>query len=167
MSYLIRERDVPTRQLILHEKFEMLLGQKYIGTVKGTSDEETYRKSEHISLSRYKFRGTYRGMYNEVSDRIFFIINGEITNFRVGDEVYPTVRKGDVVFIPKGIAYAWDWGELEYLVMNGPAFKPGSDMRLDKNHQIPNVLSMWYKKEWHIIMWCFNDYRYSVELKLV
>lgn len=138
MSYLLREEDVPIRQIIIkgEREFEMLLGQQYIGTAKGTNSDETFKKSESISLSRYKFRGTYRGIYCDISDRIFFIIDGEITNFRVSAHVYPTVKKGDVIFIPKGTPYSWDWGECEYIVMNGSAFQPGSDKRPDKDHSI-------------------------------
>ena len=66
-------------------------------------------------------------------------IKGAITNFRVGEEVYPQVQKGDVVFIPKGTPYCMDWAECEYMVINGPAFQPGFDKPLDEDHQIPNI----------------------------
>ena len=135
MSYLIRKEDVPIRLSIgtTAHSFSMLLGQKCIGR-----EDICHMKSELISLTQYTFRGRfprYRGkveaetrkMVCEVSDRIYYVIDGEITNFQVGDEVYQKVTKGDIVFIPKGVPYAWDWAECEYMVLNGPAFVPGSD----------------------------------------
>jgi hypothetical protein len=70
-------------------------------------------------------------MRSDINDRVYYLIDGEITNFRVGNEVYPKVGKGDIVFIPKGVPYSWDWGEVTYLLINGPAFKPGSDTYLE------------------------------------
>ena len=150
-KYHLKFEDVPlqTPYLRIEERIiEMLLGQKYIGTAKkqlwgitpGKRIEvETYRKSELISLTRYQFRGRYTPMYCDVTDRIYIILDGYILNFRVGDEVYQKVTKHDVVFIPKGTPYCWDWAECDYMVFNGPAFQPGSDKPLDDDHPIPTL----------------------------
>jgi hypothetical protein len=146
-KYLIRPDDVPIKLWLSTDKreFEMLLGQKYVGTARkdwkryDPAKEGTHLQSEFISLTRYTFRGRYKPMYCDTSDRIYYIIDGEVTNFRVGDEVYSKVRKGDLVFIPKDTPYCMDWAECEYMVINGPAFQPGSDKPLDKDHQIPDI----------------------------
>ena len=123
MSYLIQKEDVPVKVKIDGKRNTVLLARLYVGR----SATGAYKNSKLISLNRYKFRGKYKKMVCDVSDRIYFVIEGKITNFRVGDEVYAKVKKGDIVFIPKGTPYSWDWGECEYMVMNGPAFVPGSD----------------------------------------
>jgi ribosomal protein S17 len=123
LSYLMRKEDVPVKVKIDGEKNTVLMARLYVGRVATGA----YKKSELISLNRYEFRGKYQKMVCNVSDRIYFVIEGKITNFRVKDEVYAEVKKGDIVFIPKGTPYSWDWGECEYMVMNGPAFVSGSD----------------------------------------
>ena len=47
--------------------------------------------------------------------------------FQVGDGApWVTVAAGDLVLISKDVPYALE-GRLTYLVINGPAFGPGSD----------------------------------------
>jgi hypothetical protein len=40
------------------------------------------------------------------------------------------VHQGDLVFIPKGRPYSFS-GDMTYLVINIPAFIPGSDITID------------------------------------
>ena len=40
------------------------------------------------------------------------------------------VREGDLVFIPKGKPYSFS-GDMTYLVINVPAFVPGSDITIE------------------------------------
>lgn len=130
LSYLIRDDEVPVRPFIWTEShhFNVYLARKCIGL-----EDICYRKSELISLTRATFRGRFKKMVSDVSDRLYFVIDGEITNFMVGNKVYPKVKKGDLVLIPKGTTYSWDWGELEYMVINSPPYMPGSDRWVEES----------------------------------
>lgn len=129
MSYLIREENVPVKVMTKGQPPNtVLLGRLCVGR----SVTGAFKHSELVSLNRYRFRGRYQKMACDLSDRIYIVIEGEITNFKVADEVYTSVKKGDMVFVPKGTSYSWDWGECEYIVINGPAFTPGSDRILQE-----------------------------------
>jgi quercetin dioxygenase-like cupin family protein len=50
--------------------------------------------------------------------------------FQVGQAPTETVHQGDLIFIPKGRPYSFS-GNMTYLVINVPAFIPGSDITID------------------------------------
>jgi len=85
--------------------------------------------SEDLSITWVKIWGHHKKMVCDISDRAYYIINGE-GEFQVGDGDPFEVTANDFVFIPKGEPYVFD-GDMTYLVMNGPAFVPGSDQVLE------------------------------------
>jgi len=86
--------------------------------------------SQDISITWVKIWGHHQRMVCDVSDRPYYIIEGEGV-FQLGDgEPFP-VAGGDFVYIPRGVAYEFS-GHMTYLVMNGPAFLPGSDQVVDE-----------------------------------
>jgi mannose-6-phosphate isomerase-like protein (cupin superfamily) len=64
-----------------------------------------------------------------LSDRVYYLLGGE-AEFQVGDDPPDRVNEGDLVFIPRGVPYSFS-GNMTYLVMNVPAFVPGSDITID------------------------------------
>lgn len=85
---------------------------------------------EGISVTWVEIWGHHKKMSCDLSDRAYYIISGE-GRFQVGDEAeWGAVSGGDFVFIPKGVPYVFE-GHMTYLVMNGPAFLPGSDQVLE------------------------------------
>jgi mannose-6-phosphate isomerase-like protein (cupin superfamily) len=85
--------------------------------------------SDNISVTWVKLWGHHKKMVCHASDRAYYIIDGE-GEFQVGDDPSGKVSGGDFVFIPRGVPYVFD-GHMTYLVMNGPAFMPGSDVELE------------------------------------
>lgn len=82
-----------------------------------------------ISVTWIGIEGRHRRLVCRASDRVYYIVAGA-GMFALGEAAPERVEAGDVVFIPKGVAYALD-GAMEYLVMNGPAFRPGTDEYLE------------------------------------
>lgn len=87
------------------------------------------RHSADISVTWVKIWGHHKKMVCDISDRAYYIIEGS-GQFQVGDDAPGQVEAGDFVFVPKGAPYVFD-GDMTYLVMNGPAFLPGSDKELE------------------------------------
>lgn len=87
--------------------------------------------SPHISVTWVKLWGRHKKLVCDVSDRVYYIIEGD-AEFQVGDNDPGHVKAGDFVFVPKGAAYVFE-GDMTYLVMNGPAFIPGSDQFLEES----------------------------------
>jgi mannose-6-phosphate isomerase-like protein (cupin superfamily) len=85
--------------------------------------------SNAISVTWVKIWGHHKKMVCDDSDRVYYIIEGK-GEFRVGDDPPGRVDTGDFVFVPRGVPYVFD-GHMKYLVMNGPAFLPGSDRELE------------------------------------
>lgn len=85
--------------------------------------------SDAISVTWVRLWGPHQKMACDISDRVYYIIDGH-GEFQVGDDPPGAVGAGDYVFIPRGVPYVFG-GEMTYLVMNGPAFVPGSDKVLD------------------------------------
>ena len=92
-------------------------------------DEHT----SQISVTWTRIWGHHDRVVNETSDRVYYVIKGS-GRFQVGEGPTGSVSAGDFVFIPHGVGYEFD-GEMEYIVMNGPAFRTGSDKVL------PSMLS--------------------------
>ena len=82
--------------------------------------------SEIISLTYVDIWGHHDRVVNDISDRVYYIIEGE-GRFQVGDEApIELVGAGDFVYIPRGIPYEFD-GTMRYIVVNGPAYRTASD----------------------------------------
>jgi mannose-6-phosphate isomerase-like protein (cupin superfamily) len=90
-------------------------------------------RSEHskdISITWVEIWGHHQRMVCDVSDRPYYIIEGEGV-FQLADGEPFEVTAGDFVYIPRGVPYEFS-GDMTYLVMNGPAFVPGSDQVIDE-----------------------------------
>ncbi len=90
------------------------------------------RRDKHgagISMTWIRLKGRHRRLLCHESDRVYYILAGS-AEFRLGERPAEKAGAGDSVFIPRGTPYDFD-GEIDYLVMNGPAFLPGSDVYLD------------------------------------
>lgn len=90
------------------------------------------RRDRHgagLSLTWIALRGRHRRLVCRESDRVYYILSGS-ASFVLGDAPAQQANAGDSVFIPRGTAYGFE-GDIDYLVMNGPAFRPGSDEYLE------------------------------------
>lgn len=88
------------------------------------------KHSEDISITWVKIWGHHQRMVCDISDRPYYIIEGEGV-FQLGEGEPFDVREGDFVYIPRGVPYEFS-GHMTYLVMNGPAFLPGSDQVIEE-----------------------------------
>ena len=90
------------------------------------------RRGRHgvgLSMTWVALRGRHRRLVCHESDRVYYVLSGS-ASFRLGESPPQSVHAGDSVFIPHGTAYDLE-GDIDYLVMNGPAFRPGSDEYLE------------------------------------
>ena len=87
------------------------------------------RHTERLSLTWVSLYGRHEKVVNDISDRVYYIIDGE-ADFEIGDDEKGSVTGGDVVLIPKGVPYVFE-GFMTYVVMNGPAYVPDSDRVID------------------------------------
>ena len=78
-----------------------------------------------VSMTWVRIDGTHRRLRTDSSTRVYYVVDGAGW-FELGDEPRFDIRTGDVVLVPRGTPYALG-GELTYLVINGPAFRPGDD----------------------------------------
>ncbi len=113
---IIRTQDLPD----IHEEGYPLVMKKVVQREQHTAA---------ISVTWVKIWGHHKKMVCDVSDRVYYIIEGQ-GEFQVGEDPSSRVEKGDFVFIPRGVPYVFD-GDMKYLVMNGHAFLPGSDRELE------------------------------------
>ena len=113
---IIRQKDLPEFSVKGDIESGSLIAKRII-----QRDEH----SKDISVVWVKFEGQHKKMACDASDRVYYIIGGE-GQFQVGDDEPGRVTAGDFVFIPKGVPYMFD-GHMTFLVMNGPAFIPGTD----------------------------------------
>jgi mannose-6-phosphate isomerase-like protein (cupin superfamily) len=82
-----------------------------------------------ISVTWVRLWGHHDRIVNEISDRVYYIIDGE-GRFQVGDGApIEKVTAGDFVYIPRNVPYEFD-GQMRYIVMNGPAYRTASDQML-------------------------------------
>jgi mannose-6-phosphate isomerase-like protein (cupin superfamily) len=92
--------------------------------------------SQAVSVTWVSIAGHHDRVVNLDSDRVYYILEGG-GRFQVGDGApIEPVTGGDFVLIPRATPYEFE-GNLRYLVMNGPAFRPGSDAVLPP--QLTNV----------------------------
>ena len=82
-----------------------------------------------LSVTWIALRGRHRRILCHESDRVYYVLSGS-ADFALGDAPPQRVTSGDCIFIPRGTAYRFE-GQIDYLVMNGPAFRPGSDEYLE------------------------------------
>lgn len=83
-------------------------------------------QSSAISVTWVSIAGHHDRIVNHESDRAYYVIDGA-GRFQIGDGApIESVAAGNFVFIPRGMPYEFE-GEMRYLVMNGPAFRAGSD----------------------------------------
>ena len=87
-----------------------------------------------ISVTWVRLWGHHKRMVCDRSDRPYYIIQGDGT-FQIGNDQPFKVTAGEFVYIPRGVPYEF-CGNMTYLVMNGPAFLPGSD-RIIKERRLP------------------------------
>jgi len=82
--------------------------------------------SSELSVTWVRLWGHHDRVVNHVSDRAYYIIEGN-ARFQVGDATpIESVSAGDFVFIPRDVPYEFE-GEMLYVVMNGPAYRANSD----------------------------------------
>ena len=82
--------------------------------------------TDQLSVTWVRIWGHHDRVVNHISDRVYYVIEGE-GRFQVGDDApAETVRAGEFVFIPRDVPYEFE-GEMRYIVMNGPAYRTASD----------------------------------------
>jgi mannose-6-phosphate isomerase-like protein (cupin superfamily) len=87
------------------------------------------RAAEHgadVSLTWVRLTGRHRRLRTDRSTRVYYVLDGGAT-FVLGDGERFEARRDDVVVIPRGVPYEF-WGEMTYVVVNGPAFVDGDDV---------------------------------------
>lgn len=120
---IIRENDLPETP----QEPRPLVLKRVINIDEHTAD---------ISVTWVRIWGHHDRVVNEISDRVYYIIDGA-GRFQVGDNApIEPVGAGDFVFIPKNVPYEFD-GTMRYVVMNGPAYRTASDQVLPP--QFPGV----------------------------
>ena len=113
---LIRPGDVPLEKGVRHK----------------LTHRRLVRRDKHgpgISVTWIALRGRHTRSLCRESDRVYYILAGR-ADFVLGDAPPRCAEAGDCIFIPRGTPYGLE-GNVDYLVMNGPAFRPGSDEYLE------------------------------------
>jgi mannose-6-phosphate isomerase-like protein (cupin superfamily) len=96
--------------------------------IKPLLTRDTYTEALSVTWVRMAGRCCQR-MRCDLSDRVYYLLSGQ-GEFQVGQAPTETVHQGDLIFIPKGRPYSFS-GNMTYLVINVPAFIPGSDITID------------------------------------
>jgi mannose-6-phosphate isomerase-like protein (cupin superfamily) len=81
--------------------------------------------SPNLSVTWVRINGHHDRIVNRLCDRVYYVLEGS-GRFQVGDEPLEHVAAGDAVLIPRATPYEFA-GDMTYLVINAPAFTPGSD----------------------------------------
>jgi len=110
---VIRLDDVPE----IDEPSNHLVMRRLVDAAAGEGD---------LSVTWVRLSGWHRRLRTDRSTRVYYVVEGE-GRFMVGGAPEAEVRTGDVVVVPRGVAYALA-GDLTYLVVNGPAFQSGDDV---------------------------------------
>jgi mannose-6-phosphate isomerase-like protein (cupin superfamily) len=110
---LIRPDDVPE----IDEPSNDLVMRPLVDAAAGAGD---------LSVTWVRIAGSHRRLRTDASTRLYSIVEGDGW-FELGDDPRFPIRTGDVVLVPRGVAYAIG-GELTYLVVNSPAFRAGDDV---------------------------------------
>lgn len=106
---------------------EEALGDKPVW-VKALLTREAH--TEALSVTRVRMAGRCcQQMRCDLSDRVYYLLSGQ-GEFQVGQDPSEPVSEGDLIFIPRARPYSFS-GDMTYLVINVPAFLPGSDITID------------------------------------
>ncbi len=92
------------------------------------------RAAEHgagVSVTWVRLAGRHRRLRTDRSTRVYYVLDGAAT-FVLGGGEPLEARRGDAVVIPPGVPYEFH-GEMDYLVVNGPAFVEGDDVYDDES----------------------------------
>jgi mannose-6-phosphate isomerase-like protein (cupin superfamily) len=84
-----------------------------------------------VSVTWVRLDGRHRRLRTDRSTRVYYVLDGRAT-FVLGDDPPFELGKDDAVVVPRGVPYEF-WGEMTYLVVNGPAFADGDDVYEDYN----------------------------------
>jgi mannose-6-phosphate isomerase-like protein (cupin superfamily) len=79
-----------------------------------------------VSVTWVRLDGRHRRLRTDRSTRVYYVLDGSAT-FVLGDDLPFEIAKDDAVVVPCGVPYEF-WGEMTYLVINGPAFVDGDDV---------------------------------------
>lgn len=79
-----------------------------------------------ISVTWVRLRGRHRRLRTDRSTRVYYVLEGS-ASFRLGDGEPFAVAAGDTIVVPRATPYDFA-GDVDYLVMNGPAFADGDDV---------------------------------------
>lgn len=90
--------------------------------------------TDSLSITHIRHWSHHRRMKTDESDRAMFVIDGE-ASVQIGDDPVEVLRAGDFALIPRGTPYEFS-GEFTYLVINAPAFREGSDTRVDAESKL-------------------------------
>jgi len=82
-----------------------------------------------ISVTHVRLDGVHRPLRTLRSTRVYYVLEGS-ARFAVGDDPPVDAHAGDVVVVPRGVAYGFE-GTLAYLVINAPAYVEGDDFYVD------------------------------------
>lgn len=83
---------------------------------------------ERASAARFWVDGNHGKVYNEVSDRIYLVLDGE-GYFEIEGKRFD-VTKTDVVIVPKQTTYDY-YGKMELFLVHSPAFDRAKDHKVD------------------------------------
>jgi ethanolamine utilization protein EutQ (cupin superfamily) len=108
---------------------DSLVMKKAVGSKKRDPKFVLEHDTDGLSITHIRHWGRHRRMTCFESDRVMFLIEGE-ADVQVGVEPKIRAGAGDFVLIPKGTPYEFG-GDFTYLVINGPAYREGSDVRDD------------------------------------
>lgn len=103
------------------------LGEKPVWT-KALLTRQDHTEELSVTWVRMEGRCCQR-MTCQLSARVYVLLSGQ-GEFQVGQSPSEAVSEGDLVYIPKGEPYSFS-GDMTYLVINVPAFVPGSDITID------------------------------------
>lgn len=93
--------------------------------VQNLIDDEAYK---NLSVAKVKIKGDQKLGLDQESDTAYYVLEGDGKFFIEDDEF--TVKKGDLVFIPRGIKYK-DAGDLTLLAISTPRFDRDKRVRLE------------------------------------
>jgi mannose-6-phosphate isomerase-like protein (cupin superfamily) len=77
-----------------------------------------------LSLASAELDGAHPASVSQVSDRVYYIIEGE-ARFEVGVEAF-SATAGDAVLVPKQTTHEFE-GTAKYLVVNVPPYDPAAE----------------------------------------
>jgi mannose-6-phosphate isomerase-like protein (cupin superfamily) len=84
-----------------------------------------------LTCSLIEVNGRHGRIRSTVDDRLYFVLEGQGRFMFEGKTI--DVRKHDAVIVPKETAYDYE-GRMSLLLVNSPAFEPGSDIELEERH---------------------------------